>query len=439
MAAGTPEMELRTTLELGRFEVEEWRRHTDGTAFWAAVTIAPQYAAEDRLIGYALTVRDLTEQRTTREALRRTEEQLRHAQRMEAVGRLAAGVAHDFNNLLTAVRGYAQLLLDDMAGDARAADVQEIVKAAERGSTLTRQLLAVGRRQVMEPGVLDLNEIIREALKLLQRVVDEDVLLDVQLEPALGSVHADPSQIEQILLNLVVNARDAMPHGGGRVTIATRNEPATPETPEGRVILTVSDTGVGMDPETQRRIFEPFFTTKPPGQGTGLGLSTVYGIVKQSGGSIQVRSTTGVGSTFEVAFPRYRKPAVAEKHPVATVLVALRDGAARALARRTLERRGHGVIEAGSFAEAMRAARACPGHIDLLVAEATMKGPGGRALVDSLAGACGVAGVVVVTDQADGAPAPGLSGRRMAVITQPLTPLALARSVRVLLDRGVAT
>ncbi len=438
VASGRPVMELRTTLELGRFEVEEWRRRADGAEFWAAVTIAPQYTAEDRLIGYALTVRDLTERRAAQEALRRTEDQLRHAQRMEAVGRLAAGVAHDFNNLLTAVRGYARLLLDDMGSDPRAADVQEIYRAAERGSTLTRQLLAIGRRQVMEPGVLDLNEIVREAMKLLQRVLDGGVVLETRLESGLGSVHADPSQVEQVLLNLVVNARDAMPDGG-RITIETRNEPATPESPDGRVVLSVSDTGVGMDHETQGKIFEPFFTTKPPGKGSGLGLSTAYGIIRQSGGSIQVHSSLGAGSTFEVALPRYREPPAPEKHPVTTVLVALRDAAARALARRTLEQRGHGVIEAGSFAEAMRAARACPGQIDLLVAEATIKGPGGRALVESLAGACGALGVVVVAERADPRPVPSLSGRRMAVITQPLTPLALARSVRVLLGGGVAT
>ncbi|HEX9109364.1 MAG TPA: PAS domain S-box protein, partial [Longimicrobiales bacterium] len=222
-AAGRPDLELRTTLEVGRFEGEEWRRRADGTEFWAAVTLVPQYGAGDRLIGFAASVHDLTERREAQEALRRTEEQLRHAQRMEAVGRLTAGVAHDFNNLLTAIRGYAQLLLEDLGSDPRTADVEEIRRAADRGTTLTRQLLAIGRRQAQQPGVLDLNSVVVEAEKMLQRIVGEDVRLITELERNLGRVNADAAQLEQVLMNLVVNARDAMPQGG-RITISTRNQ-----------------------------------------------------------------------------------------------------------------------------------------------------------------------------------------------------------------------
>ncbi len=438
VASGRPQAELRATIELGRFEAEAWRRRADGTAFWAGITLAPQYGAEDRLIGFAATFRDLTERRETLETLRRTEEQLRHAQRMEAVGRLAAGVAHDFNNLLTAIRGYAQLLADEMRDDPRLADVEEIRKAADRGTALTRQLLAVGRRQVLQPRVLDLNSVVGDAEKLLLRIVGENVHIETALDPALGTVRADASQIEQVLMNLVINAHDAMPEGG-RITIATRNEG---EGLTARVILSVADTGVGMDPETQRRIFEPFFTTKPPGKGTGLGLSTVYGIVQQSGATIGVKSAIGRGSTFEIAFPRVdASPAgdgAAPRQPAA-VLLAMQDHVLRAVARRTLERRGYAVLEAESSSDAVRAARACPRRLALLIADSAMKGPGGRALVEALAGACNAPRVLYVSDEREPTASRPASGAEADVISKPFTPLVLARRVRALLDRSVAT
>ncbi|HEX9109083.1 MAG TPA: ATP-binding protein, partial [Longimicrobiales bacterium] len=417
VAAGRPQAELSAALELGRFEGEAWRRQADGTLVWTAVTLVPQHKADGRLIGFAATFRDLTERREAQEALRRTEEQLRHAQRMEAVGRLAAGVAHDFNNLLTAIRGYARLLADELGDDPRAADLEEIRKAADRGTSLTRQLLAVGRRQLLQPRVLDLNGVITESEKLLRHIVGADVQVETRLDPALGTVKADPAQMEQVLMNLIVNAHDAMPEGGS-VTIGTRNDGSGLGA---RVLLTVSDTGVGMDADTQQRIFEPFFTTKPPGKGTGLGLSTVYGIVQQSGGTITVTSAPGKGATFEIALPRLNQPESTTEHEPATVLVAVQDRVLRTLARRALERRGYAVLEAESSGDAVRVARACPRPVRLLIADSTMKGPGGRALVEALAGACAAERVLYVSDEREPASSRPGSSADAEVISKPFT------------------
>jgi signal transduction histidine kinase len=242
------------------------------------------------------------------ETLQQTEQQLRQAQKMEAVGRLAGGIAHDFNNLLTAILGYSELLLQQMPSDAAGrADVDEIKKAGDRAAALTRQLLAFSRQQVLEPRVADFNEIVANVEKLLRRMIGADVELVTELDPAIGHVRVDPGQMEQVLLNLAVNARDAMPEGGrlcirtGERVFTQRYRVYSATIDPGRYLLaTVSDTGTGMTPDIVKQIFDPFFTTKGEGQGTGLGLSTVYGIVKQSAGYIFVDSEPGRGTAFEI-------------------------------------------------------------------------------------------------------------------------------------------
>ena len=257
-------------------------------------------------------IRDLSERRAAEEALRLSELQLRQAQKMEAVGQLAGGVAHDFNNVLTAIFGYADLLLDGFAAeDPRRADVEEIKNAANRAAALTRQLLAFSRKQMMQPRRLNLNDVIQNIHKLLMKLLGDDVELRIETDPLLGEVKADPGQIEQVLMNLAANARDAMPEGG-LVSVVTANQDLSPEdttgltglVPGSFVTLTVSDTGHGIPEHVRAHIFEPFFTTKAQGKGTGLGLATVYGIVKQSGGWIYLNETAGSGASFRIYLPR---------------------------------------------------------------------------------------------------------------------------------------
>lgn len=292
---------------------EEYRVvRPDGSVRWVRDRAFPVRNATGEVYRIAGIAEDITARTLAQEALRESEEQLRQAQKMEAVGRLAGGIAHDFNNMLTTIKGNAQLLLMDLQpGAPMRDDLEEIDLAATRAASLTRQLLAFSRRQVLQPEILDLNAHVAEMEKMLCRVIGEDVELRTRLHPALARVRADPGQIEQVILNLAVNARDAMPRGG-KLTLETANveldaahargHPST--VPGPYVMLAVSDTGCGMDPEVRERIWEPFFTTKPQGKGTGLGLSTVYGIVRQSGGSIWVYSEPGHGTVFNVYPPR---------------------------------------------------------------------------------------------------------------------------------------
>src|SRR2546425_735978 len=318
---------------------------------------------------------------TERKAL---EMQLLQAQKMEAVGQLAGGVAHDFNNVLTAIGGYAELLRDDLPGeDTRRHDVEEILRATERAATLTRQLLAFSRRQVLAPRVLDLNGVVAGIDNMLRRLIGADVALKTALAPDLGAVRADPGQLEQVIMNLIVNARDAMPRGG-KLTIETANAELDQSyalehravAPGPYVMLAVSDTGVGMDAATQARVFEPFFTTKEKGKGTGLGLATVYGIVKQSGGNIWLYSEPGRGTTFKIYLPRVDQapeqlaaaPAVRETpRGTETVLLVEDDDAVRTLTRKMLAAHGYTVLAAGGGAEALELAAGHTGPIPLLV------------------------------------------------------------------------
>jgi PAS domain S-box-containing protein len=325
------------------------------------------------------------------------EEQFRQAHKMEAVGRLAGGVAHDFNNVLTIIRAQTEFLLTDLAADdPRRADVLEIQSAADRAAAFTRQLLAFSRRQLLQPVVLELNEVITGMEMMVRRLMGEDVVLLTKLHPALPRVWADPGQLQQVILNLAVNARDAMPHGGTLLIETSmveldehypRQHPSAK--PGEHVVLVVTDTGCGMDPVTRARIFEPFFTTKEPGKGTGLGLSTVYGIVKQSGGHIWVYSEVGRGTTFKLYFPPHHGP-VETSAPERTTLPAIGSGATillveddrpvRSTLRRLLERHGYRVLEASNGQDALSLVAARGTEIDLVLSDMVMPGMGGTEL-----------------------------------------------------------
>ena len=390
-------------------------------------------------------VRDITERKTL-------EEQLRQSQKMEAVGQLAGGVAHDFNNLLTAITGYSDLAIRRLkAEDPLRHHIEEIKKAGERAAALTRQLLAFSRKQVLQPRVLDLNAVVSEMEKMLRRLIGEDMEFRTALASDLGSIKADPSQIEQVLLNLCVNARDAMP-GGGKLTIETSNvyldeEYASRHVGVGSgdyVMLAVSDTGCGMDDETLAHIFEPFFTTKEMGKGTGLGLSTVYGIVQQSGGSVWVYSEVGRGTTFKVYLPRvgedareYRRSASPEESArgTETILLAEDDELVRRLAREVLEMYGYGVLEAANGGAALLICERHAGPIDLLVTDAIMPEMSGRELSERLSSLRPRMKVLYMSGYADTAVVhQGVLDEWANFIQKPFTPDALTRKVRELLD-----
>jgi len=405
----------------------------------------PQYR-EGQLAGILGICRDVTERLSL-------EQQLRQAQKMEAVGRLAGGVAHDFNNILTAITGYADLLLEDLGtSDRRRDDIAEIRKAAERAAGLTRQLLAFSRQQVMQAQVLDLNALVADTQNMLGRLLGEDIALVTRLDPALGAVKADPGQLEQVIMNLAVNARDAMP-GGGKLTIETANAELDdtyvrehfPARPGSYVMLAVSDTGTGMSDEVQSHLFEPFFTTKEKGKGTGLGLATVYGIVKQSGGYIWVYTEPGHGTTFKIYLPRVAgAPAQRASGPKAspvgagteTVLLAEDEAAVRAVARHALERQGYTVLEASSGEAALDLAERHSGRIHLLLTDVIMPGMNGRALAQRLSELRPDLRVVYMSGYTEeaitrhGVLEPGLT-----YVQKPFTPEGLARKVREVLDR----
>jgi two-component system cell cycle sensor histidine kinase/response regulator CckA len=332
---------------------------------------------------------------------RRLEQQLRHSQKMEALGRLAAGMAHDFNNLLSVIMGYSELVSRHLpADDSLLKNVNEILKAADRSAALTQQLLAFSRKQVLQPRVLDLNTIVGETEKMLRRLIGEDIELKTRLQENLGTTVADPGQIEQVIINLAVNARDAMENGGSLilethdVNLDESYVHLHPGARCGRhVMLAVSDTGLGMDAETLARIYEPFFTTKPEGKGTGLGLSTVYGIVEQSGGHIEVYSEKARGTTFKIFLPYVgESSAGAERYlPDAgratgteTVLVVEDDAALRILVRETLEQAGYKVLEGTTPHHALSLAASHPGNIHLVLTDVVMPGMSGRDLREKL-------------------------------------------------------
>lgn len=390
------------------------------------------------------------------EALRESEAQLQQAQKMEAVGRLAGGVAHDFNNLLTAIKGRTELLLSEgQAVEQFESDLTEIRAAAIRAATLTRQLLAFSRRQVLEPKVLDLNQIVREIELMLRRLIGEDVILVTRLAPDLGSVQADPGHVEQVLMNLLVNARDAMPDGGA-VTIETANLELDRRAarlegvnqPGSYVLLQVSDTGCGIPAELHERIFEPFFTTKEQGKGTGLGLSMIWGIIKQSGGHIAVRSVLGKGSQFRILLPRGMvraqalEPVTVAPDPALgseTILLVEDEAAVRSLVRKVLERRGYTVLEATNGAEAIQLAESFPGRIDLILTDVVMPDITGPILVETLAPRLPLARVLFMSGYTDQEIIRhGVDAFHAGFIGKPFAPDELAAKVRVVLDADLS-
>ena len=369
----------------------EWRKR-DGTPITVRLNgKIVEGPTSERL--FEVIVEDITEQRAL-------EEEYRHTQKMEAVGRLAGGVAHDINNVLTAILGHASLLLSTTEpGDDRRADAAGIVTAAQRASALTRQLLAFSRKEVTQPRLLDLSGVVGDMQRMVRRLIGENVQLVTRLERGLPPVEADAGQMEQVILNLLVNARDALPDGG-RIEVETGHTRPTAEdadaAPAGWVTLTVRDSGTGMAPEVRDRIFEPFYTTKPPGEGTGLGLSTVYAIVTQGGGTIHVESEPGDGAAFHLCFPAARTGGAAAEEegrldPVArgrgTVLVAEDEEGVRDVVRRVLERGGYRVITAADGAEALEAVRRADGPLDLFLTDVVMPGMNGLDLADRVSDA----------------------------------------------------
>jgi PAS domain S-box-containing protein len=390
---------------------------------------------------------DVTEQVLSRRRLEETENQLRQSQKLESVGMLAGGIAHDFNNLLTVITGYSELMLRRLdKADPFARNVEEIKKAAERAGTLTRQLLAFSRKQVLQPKVLDLNTVIVNIEKMLGRLIGEDMELLTSPGAGLGKVKADPGQIEQVILNLVVNARDAMPQGG-KITIETANiyldeayaHRHIAVQPGWYAMLAVTDTGCGMDAETQKNIFEPFFTTKEQGKGTGLGLSTVYGIVKQSGGNLWVYSETGVGTTFKIYLPLVDEPVtapdVAATRPKSllgteTILLAEDEEMVRNLACESLKMNGYTVLEAANAGEALVICQQHVGPIHLLLTDVVMPRMSGRELAEQLVKLRPEMSVLYMSGYPDQSIVHhGILDEDLAFIGKPFTPDTLVRKV----------
>jgi PAS domain S-box-containing protein len=379
---------------------------------------------------------DVTARERDEEDRRRLEGQVRQSQKMEAVGRLAGGVAHDFNNLLTVINGCSELLLhDSRPGDPVRELATEIRNAGEQAATLTRQLLAFGRRQITAPIVLDLNDVVRDVEKLLRRLIGEHIVLGVNLDPRGARVKADPGLMVQLLMNLAVNARDAMPRGG-TLTVRTvlHGESA---------VLTVSDTGVGMCQEIKARIFEPFFTTKPPGEGTGIGLATVHGIVEQSGGTISVESELGRGTTFRIELPVCgdRTPAKstayvrrAELRCRGTVLLVEDEDLVRSLAQRVLESNGYRVFAAPCGADALELHGSIPGRVDVLLTDVVMPGMGGRNLAEAMRERQPDLRILFMSGYTtDEVLRQGIQAEAVHFLQKPFSPDGLARKVREVL------
>jgi PAS domain S-box-containing protein len=417
----------------------------DGTPFWNSLSVSPVLDAEGRLTNFVGALTDVTERRTL-------EAQLLQAQKMEAVGQLAGGIAHDFNNVLSVIVSYADIVCEEAREDGRTcADVEEIRRAALRASDLTRQLLAFSRRQVLQPQVLDLRQTLAGMEKMLRRLLGANIELTLLPSPSLWNVRCDPNQIEQIVMNLAVNARDAMPEGG-ELTLETANVELDSSYLQTHhdvaagsyVMLAVTDTGTGIDAETQARIFEPFFTTKERGKGTGLGLATVFGVVKQSGGRILVYSEPGCGTTFKLYFPKVdgvvaaARAAPAEVAPgrgTETILLVEDDDQLRSLACNILRRSGYVVLVAANGGEALLICEKHGAPIHLLLTDVVLPRMNGRQLVERLHGMRPGMRVLFMSGYPDDTVLQhGILESGVAYLQKPLSPASLTRKVREVLS-----
>jgi two-component system cell cycle sensor histidine kinase/response regulator CckA len=403
-------------------------------------------------VGVQGIARDITKRKRLENALRESEEQLRQSQKLEAIGQLAGGVAHDFNNLLTAINGYSALALRRLGADHPISSyLEEIKKAGDRAANLTRQLLAFGRKQLLQPLALNVNDILNDMIKLLKRLIGEDIQLITRPGANLKQIKADPGQLEQVLVNLVVNARDAMPRGG-TITIETANITLDGSYASKHlgvsageyVMLAISDTGTGMDQETQSRIFEPFFTTKEKDKGTGLGLSTVYGIIRQSGGNIWVYSEVGKGTTFKVYLPLVEDKAATESEAVVvpmikrgseTVMLVEDEDMVRKLASELLVDAGYIVLEANGGEEAIKLCKQHSEPIDLLITDVVMPKMSGKQVAEQLLALHPETKVLFMSGYTDEAIVHhGVVDSNIAFIQKPFSERALAHKIREVLD-----
>jgi PAS domain S-box-containing protein len=440
----------RRIMNSGVAELVEERVLTPGGYRTFLSTKAPYRDASGRVIGLIGAARDVTDRKRAEAELAAAEQRLQQADRLESVGRLAGGVAHDFNNLLTVILGGSERLRDDLAAGRAASreEVDQIQAAGERARDLTRQLLSFARRQDTALVPLDLNEVVRGSEALLRRIIGEDVEVGTSLDPGLWPILGDLGQLEQVIVNLAANARDAMPRGG-RLTLATRNAPASPgQGPAGdRVELLVRDTGVGMSPEVKAHLFEPFFTTKELGRGTGLGLATVHGIVTQAGGEVRVESAPGAGTTFELSLPRATRAAPAPGRPAATpvpgrggtecLLVVEDDPLVREVTARSLRSGGYRVLTAGGGAEALEVAEREAADLRLVVTDVVMPGLDGKTLAEALAQRLpGVRVLFVSGYTGDVIGHHGVLDSGIEFLQKPFTTQAILARVRGLLDQG---
>jgi two-component system cell cycle sensor histidine kinase/response regulator CckA len=443
--------QLRTHGVAGPWEKEYLRK--DGSRVPVLVGVATLGGGKNISLSIDLGAQKQAEAGRIRaeEALRQSEDQLRQAQKMEAVGRLAGGVAHDFNNVLSVILSYGEMIHGDLRGDdPMRGDIEEIMKAAQRAAALTRQLLLFSRQQVVEPKVLDLNENLGGMEKMLRRILGEDVDVAFRPAPKLGRIRADPSNVEQVIMNLVVNARDAMPTGG-KLTIETANVDLDDDyasrhvgaTAGRHVMLAITDTGIGMDRATQARIFEPFFTTKEPGKGTGLGLSTVFGIAQQSGGNVWVYSEPGKGTTFKVYFPRVEAevyvpgdrvpPTTLRGHE--TILLVEDEGQVRVVAQGILKRNGYSVIVAQNAGEALILCEGYAGIIHMLLTDVVMPQMSGAELAKRISKTRPEMKVLCMSGYTDDSIVRhGVLESGVAFLQKPFTPESLTRKVREVLD-----
>jgi PAS domain S-box-containing protein len=441
------------TLDLTKeFEIEYRVVQPNGAIRWIldrGFPVCDDFGQVYRSVGVA---RDITERKRTEEELKKTEARLRQSQKLEGIGQLAGGIAHDFNNLLTVINGYSDMILQTLHSDHPIkAEVEAIREAGQRAARLTRQILAFSRQQALNPVAFNLNASVTGTEKLLRRLLGEHIILETSVEPNLGQVKADQGQVDQVIINLAVNARDAMPNGGS-LKIETRNveldESFTLRHPGMKagpyVNLTVTDNGCGMDQATQARIFEPFFTTKEAGQGTGLGLATVYGIVTQSGGAIDVESALGKGSTFSVYLPRLGNDVGSSCVPEAkgvcsprgaeTILVVEDDDLVRSLTRQILRQHGYLVFDARNGIEAQKFCSTYDKPVDLLLTDLILPGLNGAQLAEQIRSARPDTKILYMSGYQNQLLKDNFPG--MALITKPFVADALARKVRVVLDGG---